>query len=215
MSSYTWQTLGRTCAADYLFPQVEGLLKNAPPGTRILDVGCGNGFFAGKLSSSEYHVVGIDTSESGIALAADAYPAARFEVLDASGDLADRLGEEPFDVVISTEVVEHVFDPLEYARACFHALRPAGRFLCSTPHHGYVKNLALALTDKFDAHWEPARTGGHIKFWSRRTLGELLSQVGFRGLDFGGAGRLPFVWKSLVVVASRSSDDARGEITRR
>lgn len=214
MSGYIWKNLDRTCAADYLFPQVEKLLKDTAPGTRILDVGCGNGFFAGRLTSSGYRVVGIDTSESGIALAANAYPTARFEILDASGNLADRLGEEPFDIVISSEVVEHVFDPLEYARACFDALRPGGRFLCTTPYHGYLKNVGLALTNKFDAHWEALRTGGHIKFWSRRTLGELLSQAGFQEFHFGGAGRVPLIWKSLVAVAARPYERPGGLIAR-
>jgi len=43
--------------------------------------------------------------------------------------------------------------------------------------------------------------GGHIKFWSRATLTALLAEEGFTVAHFEGAGRLPYLWKSMVVVA--------------
>jgi 2-polyprenyl-6-hydroxyphenyl methylase/3-demethylubiquinone-9 3-methyltransferase len=38
----------------------------------------------------------------------------------------------------------------------------------TTPYHGYVKNLALAVTGQLDRHWQPWRDGGHIKFFFAR-----------------------------------------------
>jgi predicted HicB family RNase H-like nuclease len=58
----------------------------------------------------------------------------------------------------------------------------SGRFtVISTPYHGYWKNLMLALTGKMDAHFTALWDHGHIKFWSMRTLGELLREGGVRG----------------------------------
>jgi hypothetical protein len=45
---------------------------------------------------------------------------------------------------------------------------------------------------------------GHIKFWSRKTISQLLNENGFRVVRFIGAGRLPLVWKSMIVVAQKS-----------
>jgi predicted RNA methylase len=42
----------------------------------------------------------------------------------------------------------------------------------------------------YGATW-PSGCGGHIKFWSRRTLTALLEDNGFRGMGFSGAGRVP------------------------
>jgi 2-polyprenyl-6-hydroxyphenyl methylase/3-demethylubiquinone-9 3-methyltransferase len=45
--------------------------------------------------------------------------------------------------------------------------------------------------------------GGHIKFFSRKTLYEMLSRHGFGDFKFLGAGRLPLIWMSMIVRATR------------
>ena len=88
-------------------------------------------------------------------------------------------------------------------RGCLLATRPGGRFICTTPYHGYLKNLAISLTNKWDDHITPFWDGGHIKFWSRKTLGRLLTEAGFTNLQFRGAGRLPYLWMSMVMSGDR------------
>lgn len=114
------------------------------------------------------------------------HPQARFEVLPADDQLLANLDEPPFDLVVSTEVVEHLYAPKAYARGCFEAARPGGRFICTTLYHGYLKNLALSLLNKWDAHANPLWDGGHIKLWSRRTISRLLAEAGFRNIRFRG-----------------------------
>ena len=50
---------------------------------------------------------------------------------------------------------------------------------------------------------QPIGTGGHIKFWSRAPLQSLLEKFGFREVEFIGAGRLPYLWKSMIVTAEK------------
>jgi 2-polyprenyl-3-methyl-5-hydroxy-6-metoxy-1,4-benzoquinol methylase len=138
-------------------------------------------------------------SEQGIAIARRAHPQGRFEVLAADDGLLANLGEEPFDLVVSTEVVEHLYAPRPYARGCLQALRPGGRFICTTPYHGYLKNLALALLGRWDAHANPLWDGGHIKLWSRATLAELLRETGFENIQFRGGGRVPWLWMTMIM----------------
>lgn len=126
-----------------------------------MDVGCGNGYNAGQMLARGCTVVGIDLSEQGVAIARAAHPAGRFEVMAADGRVLERLGEEPFDLVVSTEVVEHLYDPRSYVAGCFGALRPGGRFVVSTPYHGYLKNLAIAAANRWDSHANPLWDGGH------------------------------------------------------
>jgi 2-polyprenyl-6-hydroxyphenyl methylase/3-demethylubiquinone-9 3-methyltransferase len=196
----------------YLLPPLLELSGSLTPQTRVLDVGCGNGAFAGRYLAKGCRVVGIDLGESGLAVARKQYPKARFELLPADEQILERLGEEPFDVVISTEVVEHVYAPRSYAAGCFAALRPGGRFVLTTPYHGFLKNVAIAVSGKFDAHVNPLWDGGHIKFWSRDTLTQLLTEVGFQDVDFRGAGRLPYLWMSMVLGATKplGATPARG-----
>ncbi|MGA3068075.1 MAG: class I SAM-dependent methyltransferase [Tepidisphaeraceae bacterium] len=187
------------CTHAYLLPQVFALCGPLGPEVRVLDVGCGNGAMAGEFLRAGCQVIGIDLSEQGVEIARQAYPEGRFEVMAADDGIMQRLGCEPFDLVVSTEVVEHLYDPRAFVRGCFAATKSGGRFICSTPYNGYLKNLGIALLGKFDKHANPLWDGGHIKLWSRSTLGTLMTEAGFTHLQFKGAGRLPYLWKSMVM----------------
>lgn len=172
-------------------------------GARVLDVGCGNGFTAGQFVEQGCQVVGVDLSETGVELARRNYPGARFEVMGADEHLLERLDCAPFDIVVSTEVIEHLYAPRPYIRGCYGALKPGGRFICSTPYHGYLKNLLIALTGRTIAHATPLWDGGHIKLWDRATLAQLLCEGGFRNLRFRGAGRVPYLWMTMLMAGDK------------
>lgn len=191
-----------TCA--YLMPLVLEVLAKARSGRRcdrVFDLGCGNGSTAGILSVNGYEVMGVDPSATGIKQANRSHPQLRLEVGSTESDLAAKYGR--FPAVLSLEVVEHVFAPREYARRVFDLVEPGGIAVISTPYHGYVKNLALALTGKMDAHFTALWDYGHIKFWSIKTLGSLLEEAGFIDAQFHRVGRFPLLAKSMVAVVKR------------
>ena len=107
-------------------------------------------------------------------------------------------------MVVSTEVIEHLFDPRSLPRFASSVLRPNGHLILSTPYHGYVKNLALSVAGRWDRHFSPLWDGGHIKFWSRATLARLVSEEGFEIVRFVGTGRVPFLWKSMVLIVRKA-----------
>ncbi len=202
---YGFHSCGPSHMHRHFMPPIFSLCGRIGAGTRVLDVGCGNGSAAGQFLARGCSVVGIDLSESGIEIARRSYPKGRFEVLPADDQLLGRLSEPPFDIVVSTEVIEHLYAPRGYAQGCFEALKPGGRFICTTPYHGYLKNLTLSVTGHWDAHANPLWDGGHIKLWSRRTLRLLLTEVGFVNLQFRGAGRLPWLWMTMVMSGDKVS----------
>jgi 2-polyprenyl-3-methyl-5-hydroxy-6-metoxy-1,4-benzoquinol methylase len=167
----------------------------------ILDVGCGNGYFVNYLLSLGYNAYGTDASEKGIAIARQTNPD-RFFIQDIStGKLPQELQGFKFDTIISTEVIEHLYDPEGLITFCKKVLNDKGELIISTPYHGYLKNLALSLFNKWDAHLNPMWHGGHIKMWSRRTLSKALTDAGFSIIEFKGCGRIPYFWKSMVIKA--------------
>jgi 2-polyprenyl-3-methyl-5-hydroxy-6-metoxy-1,4-benzoquinol methylase len=179
----------------------------------VLDVGCGNGALAAEFSRSGYRVTGIDMASRGIEIARANCPEGRFEVLPADHQLLERLAEEPFDLVYSIEVIEHLYDPKNFLHGCYLATKPSGMFLCSTPYHGYLKNLAISLVNGWDSHANPQFDGGHIKFYSKRTFASAVANVGFTNLSIIGSGRLPYLWKSMMLKANRpGASDAEGKI---
>lgn len=194
---YGWgQSTPHTSA--YLAENVVMILRNNGANT-VLDAGCGNGALAGYLAERGFQVTGVDASVSGIDIARIKFPDIPFEV----GSFDEPPPEGGFDAVCSTEVIEHLYSPHLLASYSFAALKRGGVVIISTPYHGYLKNLAIALLDKWDAHHTALWHGGHIKFWSRATLTSLLESAGFQVTGFKGAGRIPFLWKSMILVARR------------
>ena len=169
----------------------------------ILDVGCGNGWLSRDLLSIGYNVYGIDASPQGIAIARNTHPD-RFFLQDITSELLpEELRGIDFDTVVSTEVIEHLYNPGNYLDFIRFVLNnsPGSELVLTTPYHGYLKHLALAVTGKMDAHLNVLQVGGHIKFFSRKTLTELLHMCGFDVVHFEGCGRLPLLWKSMLVKA--------------
>ncbi len=167
----------------------------------ILDLGCGNGYLVNHLVSLGYNAYGTDASEEGIAIAKNTNPD-RFFVQDLStGKLPQPLQQLSFDTIISTEVIEHLYDPEAFVMFCKDILNAKGEVIFSTPYHGYLKNLVLSIFNKWDTHISPLWLGGHIKFWSRATLSLLLTNAGFTITDFKGCGRIPYFWKSMLIKA--------------
>jgi len=167
----------------------------------ILDLGCGNGHLVSYLVKQGYDAYGTDASENGIAIAKKEYPD-RFFLQDLSTDqLPIELQKLKFDTIISTEVIEHLYNPDSFIEFCKNALQKNGELIISTPYHGYWKNLLLAVLDKWDSHHDPTWHGGHIKFWSKNTLSKLLANKGFAVTGFKGCGRAPYFWKSMIIKA--------------
>lgn len=73
----------------------------------------------------------------------------------------------------------------------------------STPYHGYLKNLALALTGKMDRHFTALWDHGHIKFWSIPTLTTLMVDAGSETIRFRRVGRIPALAKSMIAIAQK------------
>ena len=199
-AEYGWDSDAPEISQAYVRPIVEQYLQTLPPGSRVLDLGCGNGAMLGTFLDRGWTLVGLDISTSGIEQARKRWPGARFEVADATGDLS-AFGQ--FDAIYSTEVIEHVVLARRFAQNCFRLLKPGGIVVLSTPYHGWLKNVTIALSDGSDAHFGPQTDWGHIKFWSARTLGGLLWDAGFDQVEYQGAGRVSYLWKSMVMAARK------------
>jgi len=201
-STYSYGSADPSHTASYLWSPVLDLLSDhAGDDARVFDLGCGNGAFAAELAGRGYDVTGVDPSKDGIAQARETHPELDVHVGSAYDDLRSEYGT--FDAVVSLEVVEHVYYPRKYAACVYDLLERGGVALITTPYHGYWKNLALALTGKMDEHFTALWTHGHIKFWSRDTLGQLLDQAGFENIRIRRVGRIPPLAKSMIAISEK------------
>lgn len=187
---------------DYIYLPIIKVLGDRK-NLKMLDLGCGNGSMANKLIDLGYDVYGVDASLSGIEIAKQKNPN-RFFCYDlSSGKIPLELEQIKFDLIISTEVIEHLYSPHSFVKLCGEILinGNAKEIVFTTPYHGYFKNLILSVFNKWDSHLAPLWEGGHIKFWSRNTITQLFQSANFKVIRFIGCGRIPYVWKSMLIHA--------------
>lgn len=203
VADYGWTVEKQVFSNDYLEAAVISACRSLGVHS-LLDLGCGKGDIANTLTRSGFSVVGCDADAEGVRIAADAYPQTTFRHLGVYDDPI-ALGRQGFDAVISTEVIEHLYAPRALPRFANKVLKDGGWLIITTPYHGYLKNLALAVSGHWDRHLAPLWDGGHIKFFSRHTLTRLLEDEGFKVKMFKGVGRAPYLWKSMLLVAKKEA----------
>lgn len=205
INNYGWNSATAPHSCNYITPTILEILNHILVKGRILDIGSGNGFLCSQLSELGYDMVGTEPDQQGFEISKTNYPNIKFYNLgvDAEPTILTKENTYLFDAVVSTEVIEHLYSPQQIPRLANKVLKDGGYLIISTPYHGYFKNLALAVMDKWDFHHHPFVEGGHVKFWSRRTLTRLLQENGFEVVAFHGVGRLPYLWKSMILVAKK------------
>jgi 2-polyprenyl-6-hydroxyphenyl methylase/3-demethylubiquinone-9 3-methyltransferase len=109
-----------------------------------------------------------------------------------------------FDVIWSSEVIEHRFGVYEYLGEASRVLRLGGHLVVTTPFHGLVKNVVVALF-YFDRHFNNIE-GGHIRFFTRRALASAAAKVGFKEVAFRRIGRIPPLARSMFVVYRKTGE---------
>ena len=172
-------------------------LKDEQAG-QALDLGCGRGEFADFLGSLGWTACGTDISENAVAKARDRYPACDFKTLGEDGTIP--FEDSRFDIVWSSEVIEHIFDVRAHLGEIRRVLKKGGLYILTTPYHGVLKNV-LVCALKFDKHFDPL--GPHIRFFDKRGLKRCLEESGFVPRTWDGIGRVPWLWRTWFVVCEK------------
>jgi len=196
-STYHYDSAEPSHMHEVFVPPVLARLRELKP-VRVLDLGCGNGSLCRSIAAAGIAVEGCDPSEEGIEQARAAHPDIPFRCMSVYDEPPeDWIGQ--FDVIVSTEVIEHLYDPRATPRLAARLLKPGGVILVTTPYHGYLKNLAISLLNKWDQHHTPFWLHGHIKFWSKQTLTQLFQEEGMQFVSFKGLGRLHWLWMTMLL----------------
>ncbi|MEN5207737.1 class I SAM-dependent methyltransferase [Stenotrophomonas terrae] len=100
---------------------------------KVLDLGCGSGYGAMRLSKTANEVHGVDVAEDAISYAKERFKNANlhFRKIDPSKQLP--FATASFDVVLSFQVIEHVSDEDGYLREARRLLKPGGTLVVITP----------------------------------------------------------------------------------
>ncbi len=151
-------------------PEIPNILQGLGPGLRVLDVGCGSGVHGAELARIHGHrVVGVDISESSI-LKAQARLAEAYVADVTRPELYPFFRDQRFDVIVFSDILEHLYDPADVLTRHYALLAPGGRILISIPNVA-IWNVRLAL---LAGVFEYTDTGTldrtHIRFFTRRSF---------------------------------------------
>jgi 2-polyprenyl-3-methyl-5-hydroxy-6-metoxy-1,4-benzoquinol methylase len=174
--------------------------RTALAGNRLLDCGAGEGSLLAEAQRWGLEAVGLEISDRAAERARALHGCCRIIV----HSVERRPWPVPsgtFDVVVALEVIEHLLLPRELVIGAYEALRPGGYLALTTPYHGVLKNLALAVKG-FDRHF--AAEGPHVRFFSDPALRRLLEQTGFHMRALQHFGRLPWLWAGAFVWAQKA-----------
>ncbi|MEJ2670837.1 MAG: class I SAM-dependent methyltransferase [Deltaproteobacteria bacterium] len=136
-------------------------------GGRLLDVGCNEGRSLRLYADNGVEVEGLELNE----LAAAEARRRGFRVHSAS--LGQFRIEEPYDVVVLANVLEHAWDPVQMLAEVRRLLRPAGEVWISCP------NAASLWRGVFRRAWVNWHVPYHLWHFSPATLAEVLGRAGF------------------------------------
>jgi 2-polyprenyl-3-methyl-5-hydroxy-6-metoxy-1,4-benzoquinol methylase len=199
-----WEAIPEGIRPPYMRARLDFLLAHVAPGARVLDVGCGEGWFTAALEEAHREAVGIDVAEEPLRRARARQPGLDLRCVPAEGAWAS-LADVSFDAVWAGEVIEHVADTAGWLSEVRRVLRSGGALVLSTPAHELLTRLALGLSGRaFASHFDPR--SDHLRFYTRRTLVALLEDFGFEQIQMravgGSIGPLP-PRQALLVAARR------------
>ncbi len=179
--------LGYAYAYDNRRKHTLELVKSiASPGSKILDVAAAQGNFSLALAELGYDVTWNDLRGELVDYVKMKYE--RGNLNFAPGNVFDLGFASLFDVVLITEIIEHVAHPDEFLAKISHLTKPGGYIVMTTPNGGYFLNKLPKFSEcadpsQFeDVQFKP-NADGHIFLLHQDELEALARQANLRVLD--------------------------------
>lgn len=141
--------------ADYY--AVYEYLRSSNKTKKILEVGCGLGYLTYSLQKSNYQTLGIDISKTAIKFAVGQFGSYYLNI-----ELKDLDAKEKFDLIIATELIEHLKNPLEFLEYCKKHLKNNGTILLTTPNYNHKNQI-----------WNTDLPPIHMFWLSKKSFGAL------------------------------------------
>lgn len=147
-------------------------------GNEVLDIGCGEGILAAKLSGNGNRVTGADI----LPRAANESALEQYFSVDLNHGIepmVQTLDGKTFDRVLLLDVIEHLLQPEPLLAQCRGLLKPDGRLILSVPN---IANLTVRLSllfGRFDYTERGILDKTHVRFFTRKTVRRMLRENGY------------------------------------
>ena len=162
---------------------------------RLLDIGCGYGFFLKKIEQHGWQVEGIEVSRPG-----REYARKKLGLRIHSNPIEKiAFPEKCFDAVTLFYVIEHVHDPKGLLKEVHRILKPGGMVVLRWPHSTPVVKVLGPFSKRYDVYHTPY----HLYDFNPETMKRLLLEAGFTAVEtMIGGHTLPkrrfYLWASVL-----------------
>lgn len=165
------------------------MIKKTKLEGRLLDIGCGNGYFLTRARESGFQVEGQEISPLFIN-----YCRQTLDLTVYSGELDSLdLPASSYDVITMFDVIEHVYTPGILLKECNRLLKPDG-ILVVTTH-----DIGNFLAKLYGVKWHMIYPVGHVWYFNHTTLSSLLNKEMFKELFSGSAYTADTTWSKSII----------------
>lgn len=152
---------GGTKEAKFLLSKIKKLI---PPPAKLADVACGNGHHLKVALNLGYDILGIEISNSALEICKKVQGVDNKKLIYASFEEIEGLEIESFDVIIMSQVLEHVIDPNIWINKAYKLLRNDGVLCIAVPNHASIESKILRK--KYGFYCPPE----HINFFKPQSF---------------------------------------------
>jgi SAM-dependent methyltransferase len=191
--------------------RIEAIVAEPLQGDVLLDIGCGDGFLLYQFRRRFQQLIGLEYSAHRLQGARRRLAGLPFTGVHGSAESMTVIPDGTIDAIVSADVIEHVPDVYAAADEMHRVLRPGGRLVINTPNVAFLVKRMRLLAGRFPSTSQGNEglgsdvlfDGGHLHYFTYRSLGLLLERSGFRivrRIGYGPHGRIHNLWPNLLSV---------------
>ncbi|MEK6801198.1 MAG: class I SAM-dependent methyltransferase [Nitrospirota bacterium] len=189
--------------------RVQAILAVGGVGETILDIGCGSGHLLYQFRHRFKKLVGLEYSQHRLEQAGVNLQDFCFIPIHGTAENLSAVESDSVDRIVSADTIEHIPDVYEAMGEMYRVLKPGGVMVMNTPNIAFIKKRVLLMIGRFPSTSQTNEglgsdilfDGGHLHYFTFRSLRLLLERFGFKMVSKMGYGRFGAVhnfWPSLL-----------------
>ncbi|NPV01305.1 MAG: class I SAM-dependent methyltransferase [Brevinematales bacterium] len=184
-----------TLRYNLIVKRIEKIMKTNPvKNPKIIDLGCGPGHLCKSIHEKGFPVIGVDISENSLKLVREK------GIPTIKADLQEKLPfkDDELDILVASEVVEHIFDTETFMSELKRVMKPGGSIIITTPNVASLARRFLLFFGKNPyLDYKLSGTAGHVRYFTFKNMRDFARQFGLKvvsletdAVNLSGSGKL-------------------------